>query len=96
MPRIDLESIQDIVRAADPEGLLAANAPQDEYEPEEEEIVAELASLPAAEITEDLVHSVVTSIWEAAFDAVSTPERDAALQTITERIVHFFGPDSVY
>jgi hypothetical protein len=96
MPRIDLESIQDIVRAADPEGLLAGGAPQDEYEPEEDELFAELEHLPAAEITEELVHQFVAVIWESAFDTESTPERETGLQTIVERIVHFFGPDSVY
>jgi hypothetical protein len=96
MPRIDLESIQDIVRAADPEGLLAGGAPQDEYEPEEDELFAELEHLPAVEITEELVHQFLTTIWAAAFDGESTPEREAGLQTITERIVNFFGPDSTY
>ena len=96
MPKIDLESIQDIVRAADPEGLLAGGAPQDEYEPEEDEIYAELEHLPATEITEELVHQFLTTIWEAAFDGESTPEREAGLQTIVERIVHFFGPESSY
>lgn len=96
MPRIDLESIQDIVRGADPEGLLAGGAPQDEYEPEEDELYAELEHLPATEITEELVHQFLTTIWESAFDSESTPEREAALQTIVERIIHFFGPDSTY
>jgi hypothetical protein len=96
MPRIDLESIQDIVRAADPEGLLASGAPQDEYEPEEDELFAELEHLPASEITEELVHQFLSAIWDAAFDGESTPEREAGLSAITERVVHFFGPDSTY
>jgi hypothetical protein len=96
MPRIDLESIQDIVRGADPEGLLAGGAPQDEYEPEEDELYAELEHLPATEMTEELVHQFLAAIWESAFDSESNPEREAGLQTIVERIVHFFGPDSVY
>jgi len=96
MARIDLESIQDIVRAADPEGLLANGAPQDEYEPEEDELYAELEHLPASEITEELVRQFLTGIWEAAFDSESNPEREAGLQTIVERIVQFFGPDSAY
>ena len=96
MPRIDLESIQDIVRAADPEGLIAGGAPQDEYEPEEDELFAELEHLPATEVTEELVHQFLTTIWEAAFDSEPTPERETGLQTIVERIVHFFGPDSAY
>jgi len=96
MPRIDLESIQDIVRAADPEGLIAGGAPQDEYEPEEDELFAELEHLPATEVTEELVHQFLTTIWEAAFDSEPTPERETGLQTIVERIVHFFGPDSTY
>ena len=96
MPKIDLESIQDIVRGADPEGLLAGGAPQDEYEPEEDELYAELEHLPATEITEELVHQFLTTIWESAFDSESTPEREAGLATIVDRIVHFFGPDSTY
>jgi hypothetical protein len=96
MARIDLESIQDIVRAADPEGLLAAGAPQDEYEPEEDELYAELEHLPPTEITEELVHQFLSAIWESAFDSEPTPERETGLQTIVERIVHFFGPDTMY
>jgi len=52
--------------------------------------------LPATDITEELVHQFLNTIWEAAFDSEPTPEREAGLQTIVERIVHFFGPDSAY
>jgi len=96
MPRPDLESIQDIIRAADPEGLLAEGAPEDEYEPEEEALLSELGDIPTSEITEELVRALVDEIWTEAFDAEETPQRETGLQTIAERIVHYFGPQSTY
>jgi hypothetical protein len=96
MPRPDLESIQDIVRAADPEGLLAEGAPEDEYEPEEEALLEELLTLSTSELTEERVRALLDEVWSAAFVSAETPERDAGLQAIAERIVHYFGPQSSY
>jgi len=96
MPRPDLESIQDIVRSADPEGLIAEGAPEDEYEPEEEALMAELKSISTDELTEDLVRALVDDIWSTAFDSDETPAREAGLQAIAERIIHYFGPQSTY
>ena len=39
-PPPDLESIRDLMRAADPEGHIADGSPADEYEPEEEQLFA--------------------------------------------------------
>ena len=50
-PPPDKESIQELVRAADPEGLLAKGAPVDEYEPEEA-ILAAIQHLNGTESSE--------------------------------------------
>ena len=50
-PPPDLESIQNLVRAADPEGHIAEGAAPDEYEPEEEAIYAFIAKWPINQIT---------------------------------------------
>ena len=95
-PLPDLDSIRDLVRAADPEGLIADGSPADEYEPEEEAIFAGISHLTADEITVVKLLPVIEKVWLKSFshgkDAAAT--RQAALEGLAEQIAHFFGPEA--
>ena len=95
-PPPDLDSIRDLVRAADPEGLIAEGSPADEYEPEEEAIFAGVAHLATPEITAANLLPIIEEVWHRNFSAdVEGPARSqAALQGLAEQIAHFFGPDA--
>ena len=93
-PPPDLESIQELVRAADPEGHLAEGAHADEYEPEEEAILAAIGHLQTAELLATTTLPLIEAIWRKsfAFDDEAMAERRPALLGLSEQIERFFGP----
>jgi hypothetical protein len=93
-PPPDLESIQELVRAADPEGHLAEGAPADEYEPEEEEILAAISHLPTAELVAAKILPLIEGIWRRSFvlDDAAMVARHPALLALSQQIERFFGP----
>lgn len=95
-PPPDLESIQQLVREADIEGHLAEGAPEDEYEPEEDELLAAIAHLPTYELTSANLLPIVTDIWTNSFalDEIALAEREPKLRALAAEIERFFGPES--
>ncbi len=93
-PPPDLDSLQDLIRAADPEGLLAAGAPADEYQPEEEALLEKLQPLSSSDLTPDRILPLLTAIWETSFGDRSCPTREPALRSLATQIAHFFGPEA--
>jgi hypothetical protein len=95
-PPPDLESIQELVRAADPEGHLAEGAPADEYEPEEEEILAAIGHLPTAELLAANILPLIEGIWRRSFvlDDAAMAARHPALLALAQQIERFFGPEA--
>jgi hypothetical protein len=95
-PPPDRESIQELVRAADTEGLLAEGAPVDEYEPEEEAILAAIQHLPTAELLVTTTLPLIEAVWRKSFvlDDKSMAERLPALLGLAEQIERFFGPEA--
>jgi hypothetical protein len=95
-PPPDLESIRDLVRAADPEGHIAEGAPADEYEPEEEAIFASISHLPTSELTASNLTPIIEQVWRNSFahddEALATSR--PALQGLAEQIARFFGPEA--
>jgi hypothetical protein len=95
-PPPDLESIRELVRAADPEGHIADGASADEYEPEEEAIFALLAPLSTRELTITNLVPIIEQVWRNSFvhdDAALATSRPA-LRGLAEQIARFFGPDA--
>jgi hypothetical protein len=95
-PPPDLESIQDLVRAADPEGHLAEGAPADEYEPEEDAIFASIAHLPTSQLTVENLNPIIEQVWRNSFaynDEAHSNTR-TALQKLAQQIARFFGPEA--
>ena len=95
-PPPDLESIRELVRVADPEGLIAEGSPADEYEPEEEAIFAGIAHLAVSEITTARLLPILEEVWGKSFpeDEGAVPKSRVALQGLAEQITHFFGPEA--
>ncbi|GAC1420702.1 MAG: hypothetical protein NVSMB62_14920 [Acidobacteriaceae bacterium] len=95
-PPPDLESIRELVRAADPEGHIDEGASADEYEPEEENIFAAISHLRTAELTSANLLPIIEQVWRESFahneeaQAASRP----ALTRLAEQIARFFGPEA--
>jgi hypothetical protein len=95
-PAPDLESLQQLVREADIEGHLAEGAPEDEYEPEEEELFAALSPRETEHLTAAQILPVLLEVWRKSF-SLSDAElavREPKLKELAVTIERFFGPDA--
>jgi hypothetical protein len=95
-PPPDIESIQDLVRAADIEALIADGAPADEYQPEEEQILSAIQHLPTAELTIPNLLPILEAIWRKSFSHsdAQLALRQPALEGLAQQIARFFGPEA--
>jgi len=95
-PPPDLDSIRDLVRAADPEGHIAEGAPADEYEPEEEAIFAAIAHLSTAQLVPDTLAPIIEQVWRDSFshDDKALANSRPALLSLAQQIARFFGPEA--
>lgn len=95
-PPPDLESIQQLVREADPEGHIAEGAPADEYEPEEEQLFAAIQHYATADLLAEKLLPVLEGIWRKSFalSATALAEREPALLGLAQQIERFFGPEA--
>ena len=95
-PPPDLASIQELVRAADPEKHLADGAPADEYEPEEQAIFTALKHMSTAELLAAEILKPIETIWSKAFNLSeeALAERRPALLSLAKEIERFFGPEA--
>ncbi len=93
-PPPDLESIQDLMREADPEGHIADGAPADEYEPEEEQLFAAIQYHPTADLLATNILPILEAIWRSSFslDDAALTQRRPALLALAQQIERFFGP----
>jgi hypothetical protein len=95
-PPPDLDSIRELVRAADPEGHIAEGAPDDEYEPEEDAIFGFIAHLPTDELTPATLVPIVEQVWRNSFaqDDEALARSRPALLGLSRQIARFFGPEA--
>jgi hypothetical protein len=95
-PPPDLESIRELVRAADPEGHIANGAPADEYEPEEEAIFSAISHLPTSQLTTANLAPVIERAWRNSFahDDEALGHSRPALHSLAQQIARFFGPEA--
>jgi hypothetical protein len=93
-PPPDLESIQTLVREADPERHIADGAPADEYEPEEEQIFAAIHHFSTGNLLAANVLPILENIWANSFslDSTALEVRRPALLSLAQQIERFFGP----
>jgi hypothetical protein len=96
-PPPDIESIRELVRAADPEGHLVAGAPTDEYEPEEEAILEAIGHLNTSELLTARTLPIIQAVWQKSFnlDQSAMADRRLALIGLAEQIERFFGPQEI-
>ena len=95
-PPPDLPSIQELVRTADPEGLIAGGAPPDEYDPEEQALLKSLHVLATAQILAANILPPLEEIWRKAFNLTDEDlsQRRPTLLALAKEIERFFGPQS--
>jgi hypothetical protein len=95
-PPVDLESLQQLVREADPEGYLAGGAPADEYEPEEEDLFAAIRGFSTAELTTATLQPILEELWRKSFTLNDSQiaTRAPALLSLAQQIERFFGPEA--
>jgi hypothetical protein len=95
-PPPDLASIQELVRVADIEALIATGAPPDEYDPEASAILAGIRHLSSDQITAPNLRPIIEAIWSKAFavDDVLPVARQFAILGLARQIERFFGPEA--
>ncbi len=96
-PPPDLASVQELVGAADVEGLIAGGAPADEYEPEGEAIFWAIGGWTTSELTAGKLLPVLEGIWRESFvaDEDEVERRGLRLLGLAQQIELFFGPGAV-
>ena len=97
-PPPDLESIRDLVREADVEGLIETHgAPADEYEPEEEKVFDGIKGFSTADIIVPVLLPLLEQIWTKSFelDEAELALRRPNLLKLANQIQRFFGPDAI-
>jgi hypothetical protein len=96
-PPPDLESIRELVRDADVEGLIEIHgAPADEYDHEAESIHAAIGHLTTAQITVGNLMPSLETVWRKSFidDDAELALRRPALLGLAQQIARFFGPEA--
>jgi len=96
-PPPDRESIRQLVREADAEGLIANHAaPADEYDTEAEQVLIVIQHLPISQLTAAKLLPILEGIWRKNF-TLDEPEatlRRPALERLAQQIARFFGPEA--
>ena len=96
-PPLDLASLEQLVREADVEGLIAREgAPADEYEPEEKALFERLRGFATEQLNTPALLPILEEIWNANFDAgdEAVSKRRPHLLSLAKEIERFFGPES--
>ncbi len=96
-PPPDLESIKELVRNADVEGLIEIHgAPADEYDTEAEALHTAIAHFQTDQITVSHQLPILEAIWRRNFidDDAELALRRPALERLAQQIAQFFGPEA--
>ena len=82
-------TIGDLLRSEDIEGLIASGAPADEYASEAREIASMLASLAESDLNEKVITDIISRIWAKSFNR--SPEeiqqRTSAFRRIAQQLI---------
>jgi hypothetical protein len=96
-PPPDLDSIKELVRDADIEGLIENHgAPADEYDTEAQDLHAAIAHFPTSKISCSNLMPELEAIWRKNFidDSADLALRRPALEKLAQQIARFFGPEA--
>jgi hypothetical protein len=91
---VDYESIDELFRMYDVEGLISSGAPDDEYEPEVERIFAALEALPRERATTTTLIEMFEEVWKQMFSVTEEEEmakRRPDFEQIAEKVMQYFG-----
>jgi hypothetical protein len=93
-PPPDLESLKELFATADIEGLIADNAPPDEYDPEAKHFLEIIHDMPSKELTVAILLPLLENLWVKQFmlNADQLIQRRPALEGLAQQIERFFGP----
>jgi hypothetical protein len=80
----DQESIHELFQTTDPEGLIAAGAPADEYDPEIDQLLEALAQIPPGQTSRSHILDLLADIWRKDFSA--TEDHLTHIQPLFESI----------
>jgi hypothetical protein len=96
-PPPDLDSIKQLVREADTEGLIQyCDAPADEYDGEAEALLAAISRFPITQLTSDNLEPIIETIWQKNFnlDDSALDKSRPAMTMLAQEIERFFGPEA--
>jgi hypothetical protein len=96
-PPPDLESVKQLVREADTEGLIQyGEAPADEYDGEAEALLAAISRFPTAQLTIENLQPIIEMIWRKNFnlDDSAFEKSQPAIISLAQEIERFFGPEA--
>jgi hypothetical protein len=96
-PPPDLESIQQLVREADTEGLIQyGDAPADEYDGEAETLHAAITRFPTSQLIVANLQPIIETIWQKSFnlDEAALEKSHPAIVALAQEIERFFGPEA--
>ena len=90
---VDYDSLDELFRMQDIEGLIASGAPDDEYEPEVERIFAALEALPRAEATVSRLVDIFCDVYRQMFgwSEEQMRRRCPDFEEIAEKVIKYFG-----
>jgi hypothetical protein len=90
---VDYESIDELFRIQDIEGLISSGAPEDEYEPEVERIFTALEALPREQATRPALVGLFEGVWKQMFGATEekVASRRPDFEEIAEKVIQYFG-----
>ena len=78
---VDWESLDELLRLQDIEGLIASGAPDDEYEPEIDDLLDRLEEIPAGMASQVAIVSIFEDVWRQKFSSTE--------QMLDQRRPHF-------
>jgi hypothetical protein len=89
---VDHAAINELFRVQDIDGLISSGAPEDEYEPEVEKIIAALEALPPERATVQALVVLFEEVWKQMCGG--TEERIVRrrwdFEEIAEKVVKYF------
>ncbi len=93
-PPPDLDSLQELVAAADVEGFIAQGAPSDEYETEAEAFFEQIRGFSTAELVMPGLLPLLEDIWRRSFELNpdDLARRRPKLAELAGQVERFFGP----
>jgi hypothetical protein len=90
---VDYEAVSELFRLHDIEGLISSGAPEDEYKPEVERIVAALENVSREQASVTAIADVFQEVWAQMFGLSEEQMRRRRFDfdEIAEKVMQFFS-----